>query len=198
MALPVRLVSRKETSHARIVEVASRAIRQFGYQGTGVADIMKAAGLTHGGFYAHFENRDALVREAIDHAGTTSLEALTASIDKQRARGASSVEALISSYLSDSHLAAVDGGCPIAALVGETPRQAEAVQDASRRRLMAFLERVRRQLPSAGPRPSAESLTCALIGTLQVARAIGSNKAGRSFLASRREELIRVYDRPSR
>ena len=51
--------SRKEASHERIVDVASRAIRRSGYDGTGVADIMKEAGLTHGGFYAHFASREA-------------------------------------------------------------------------------------------------------------------------------------------
>src|SRR4051812_35369906 len=56
--------SRKEASHERIVDVAARAIRRSGYAGTGVADIMKEAGLTHGGFYAHFASRDALLAEA--------------------------------------------------------------------------------------------------------------------------------------
>ncbi|OEZ87162.1 DNA-binding transcriptional repressor AcrR [Janthinobacterium sp. HH104] len=61
--------SRKEATHERIVEVATRAIRRSGYAGTGVADIMKEAGLTHGGFYAHFASRDALLAEAGDRAG---------------------------------------------------------------------------------------------------------------------------------
>ena len=64
-------LTRKEVTHERIVEVAARAIRRTGYGGTGVADIMKEAGLTHGGFYAHFASKEALVEEAcivaIDH-----------------------------------------------------------------------------------------------------------------------------------
>ena len=51
----------KEATHDRIVEAAARAIRRSGYNGTGVADIMKDAGLTHGGFYAHFSSREACV-----------------------------------------------------------------------------------------------------------------------------------------
>ncbi|MBH1985610.1 MAG: helix-turn-helix transcriptional regulator, partial [Burkholderiales bacterium] len=65
--------SRKEATHERIVEVATRAIRRSGYAGTGVADIMKEAGLTHGGFYAHFAARDALLAEAGDRAGAESV-----------------------------------------------------------------------------------------------------------------------------
>ena len=61
--------TRKELSHERIVNVAARAIRRAGYRGVGVADIMKEAGLTHGGFYAHFSSRDALLVEAMQRAG---------------------------------------------------------------------------------------------------------------------------------
>ena len=61
--------SRKEATHERIVEAAARAIRRSGYNGTGVADIMKDVGLTHGGFYAHFPSREAMLAEAADRAG---------------------------------------------------------------------------------------------------------------------------------
>ena len=59
----------KEASHERIVQAAARAIRRSGYDGTGVADIMKEAGLTHGAFYAHFASREAMLAEAADRAG---------------------------------------------------------------------------------------------------------------------------------
>ena len=71
-----RPLSRKEATHERIVDVAARAIRRSGYAGTGVADLMKEAGLTHGGFYAHFESRDALLAEAADRAGAQGIEDL--------------------------------------------------------------------------------------------------------------------------
>ena len=69
-------LSRKEATHERIVEVAGRAIRRTGYGGTGVADIMKEAGLTHGGFYAHFASREAMLAEAADRAGAEAVAAL--------------------------------------------------------------------------------------------------------------------------
>ena len=63
----------KEVTHERIVGAAARAIRRSGYHGTGVADIMRDAGLTHGGFYAHFPSREAMLAEAADRAGSESV-----------------------------------------------------------------------------------------------------------------------------
>ena len=69
--------SRKEATHERIVEVAARAIRRKGYDGAGVADVMNEAGLTHGGFYAHFASREAMLAEAADRAGAETVAALS-------------------------------------------------------------------------------------------------------------------------
>jgi TetR/AcrR family transcriptional regulator, transcriptional repressor for nem operon len=72
-----RLVSsRKEATHGRIVETAARAIRRSGYGGAGVAEIMKEAGLTHGGFYAHFDSREGMLVEAADRAGADTVATL--------------------------------------------------------------------------------------------------------------------------
>ncbi len=68
--------SRKESSHERILDAAARAIRRSGYGGTGVADIMREAGLTHGGFYAHFNSREEMLAEAADRAGAESVAAM--------------------------------------------------------------------------------------------------------------------------
>src|SRR5918992_1977361 len=90
--------SRKEATHERIVEAAARAIRRSGYSGTGVADIMKSAGLTHGGFYAHFDSREAMLAEAADRAGAESvatLERIANAAPPDQALGA-----IIRAYLS--------------------------------------------------------------------------------------------------
>src|SRR6202008_4840490 len=101
-------VSRKELTHERIVEVASRAIRRSGYDGTGVADIMKEAGLTHGGFYAHFESRDALLAEAITKAGRDNAawfdQRAAAHVDSD----VSALRVVIENYLRPEHLAGVE------------------------------------------------------------------------------------------
>src|SRR5579872_7364238 len=88
---------RKEETHERIVEAAARAIRRSGYGGTGVADIMKDAGLTHGGFYAHFPSREAMLAEAADRAGADAVAAsqrITAAAPPQQA-----LQALLHAYL---------------------------------------------------------------------------------------------------
>src|SRR6188474_45743 len=109
--------SRKEASHERIVEAAARAIRRSGYDGTGVADIMKDAGLTHGGFYAHFPSRDAMLAEAADRAGAEAVAVsaqVTAAVPPEQA-----LRALIGAYLSKMHLEGIETGCPVVALGSE-------------------------------------------------------------------------------
>jgi AcrR family transcriptional regulator len=91
----------KEASHERIVDVAARAIRRSGYDGTGVADIMKEAGLTHGAFYAHFASREAMLAEAADRAGAQSNAATAAAVARVAPQQA--MEALIRGYLSQAH-----------------------------------------------------------------------------------------------
>src|SRR5438093_9279272 len=118
--------SRKEASHDRILEAAARAIRRSGYAGAGVADIMKEAGLTHGGFYAHFESRDAMLAEAADRAGAESVAGLTRVAAAARPQEA--LRALMRSYLSKEHVEGVETGCPVAALGSEMPRQAPKVR----------------------------------------------------------------------
>src|SRR5437762_13008645 len=106
--------SRKEATHERIVEVAARAIRRSGYGGTGVADIMKEAGLTHGGFYAHFASREAMLAEAADRAGAEGVAALARVADATPPKQA--LSALLSAYLSKAHVEGVETGCTVAAL----------------------------------------------------------------------------------
>ncbi len=188
------VLTRKEATHSRIVETAARAIRRAGYDGVGVADIMKASGLTHGGFYAHFASRDALIVEAIEHAGQDGLRTLLAATGRRTARGASPFQALVGAYLSDLHLSSVENGCPVAVLVGEMPRQSEAVQAAAGRRVLAFVDTVRSHLPEGTVPQEAETIASTMIGALQIARALGDNAQGRAFLNQRRRHLLAQYE----
>src|SRR5438477_5051544 len=112
--------SRKEVTHERIVAAAARATRRTGYDGTGVAEIMKEVGLTHGGFYAHFASREAMLAEAADRAGAESVATLTrvaAAAPPQEA-----LPAMIRAYLSKEHVDGVETGCPVAALDRKSTR----------------------------------------------------------------------------
>lgn len=165
--------TRKEISHDRIVEVAARAIRRSGYGGTGVADIMKEAGLTHGGFYAHFESRDALLAEAGGRAGAESV-ALASRVAAAAPAG-KAIRALMEAYLSPEHISAIETGCPVSALGSEMPRQSPEVRHAATLHIKEMVDLIARQFPDWGQPQAHEkamALLCALIGTTMIARAV--------------------------
>ena len=163
----------KEASHERIVQAAARAIRRSGYDGTGVADIMKEAGLTHGAFYAHFASREAMLAEAADRAGAES-NAFAASVIAA-APPDQCLQALMQAYLSKEHLESIETGCPVSALGSEMPRQAPEVRRAATRRIKEMIDLVARQSPDWG-QPAAHEralvTVAAMVGTLMLARAV--------------------------
>lgn len=163
----------KEASHERIVSAAARAIRRSGYDGTGVADIMKEAGLTHGAFYAHFKSREAMLAEAADRAGAES-NAFAASVIAA-APPEHSLEALMHAYLSKEHVESIETGCPVSALGSEMPRQAPEVRRAATRRIKEMIDLVARQSRDWG-QPAAHEralvTVAAMVGTLMLARAV--------------------------
>ncbi len=181
--------SRKEITHARIVETAARAIRRSGYDGTGVADIMKEAGLTHGGFYAHFSSRDAMLAEAADRAGEE-----TAAIAKSifaKAPQDQALQALMNAYLSNEHIANIESGCSLAALGSEMPRQAPEVRNASTCRvkeMVALIEGRLSDQPNA--REEALVLVSTMVGTLLLARAVDDPELSEAF----RQAALKHYD----
>ena len=163
----------KEASHERIVEAAARAIRRSGYDGTGVADIMKEAGLTHGAFYAHFASREAMLAEAADRAGAES-NAIAARVVAS-APPEQALQALVQVYLSKEHLASIETGCPISALGSEMPRQTHEVRRAATQRIKEMMDLVARQYPDWG-QPGAHEralvTVATMVGTLMLARAV--------------------------
>ena len=187
--------ARKQETHERIVDVAARSIRRQGYAGVGVADVMKDAGLTHGGFYAHFASRDALLVEALERAGRESGEALARAVERRKAKGASAFRALVDAYLSNEHLAAIETGCPVAALACDIPRQSDAVREASAMRVRGLVAAVQAALPHL-TRAAAGVVAGTLVGTLQLARAMGDNAEGRAILSAARKALIHQHDSP--
>lgn len=187
---------RKQLTHDRILDTAARAMRSSGFYGVGVADVMKQAGLTHGGFYAHFPSRDALLVEALDRAGGHSRERLQRSIAAGEARGASRFRALVESYLSDRHLKSPESGCPVAALASEMPRQSDEVRRAAAARVKSLLDFVGETLPAGHDRDAAAVVASQLVGALQLARALGDNAQGRAHLAAVRGQLLAQFDSP--
>src|SRR5262245_27739119 len=147
---PVKPISNREQTREHILRAAASAIRKHGYEGVGVADVMKNAGLTHGGFYAHFGSRDSLLAAAADRAGAESIESLGRAI--AAAKPGEELMALVDSYLSDRHVAGAEQGlgCTIAAAGSDVPRQQDEVRRAASRRIKDMISLVERQFSEWG------------------------------------------------
>lgn len=190
-----RPLTRKEISHQRIVDAAARALRRSGYAGTGVADIMKEAGLTHGGFYAHFDSRDALLAEAVVKAGRDNAAWFEQRTMARADSGASALRIVIESYLRPEHLTGVETGCVVSAVLSEMPRQTPEVRAASAERIRRLIERVRKALPAGADAAQAQSIASTMVGALQLARGLDDERKGKAMLKSVRDALIEQYDR---
>ena len=160
--VPTRALA-KEASHDRIVSAAAGAVRRSGYDGTGVADIMTEAGLTHGAFYAHFPSREAMLAKAGDRAGAESLAAVAKAVAKASPEKA--LAALLRAYLSREHVRNAESGCAVAALGSEMPRQAPEVRRAATLRIKEMIDLVARQSPDWG-RPGAHERALATVATM--------------------------------
>ena len=188
-----KALGRKEATHERIVEAAARAIRRSGYDGTGVADIMKDAGLTHGGFYAHFDSREAMLAEAADRAGAEAVAAsarIAGSASPERA-----LSELVRAYLSKTHVQNVETGCPVAALGSEMPRQAPEVRRAATRRIKEMVDLVARQSPDWGQPDAHERAlvtVATMVGALILSRAVDDARFSDALRTAALKHLVRA------
>lgn len=187
--------TQKEATHARIVEAAARCLRKNGYEGVGVAEVMKEAGLTHGGFYAHFDSREDLLVAALERASEESYEIVARNSEQRAGKGVSGFRVLVETYLGEEHLGSLEIGCPVAALGSEMARQSPMLRDASAVRVHRLIASVRALLPNANL-PAARVVASTLVGTLQLARALGDNAEGRAVLSATRKALLQQYDSP--
>lgn len=196
MVIMSNTATRKELSHDRILDVASRVIRRTGYRGVGVADIMKEAGLTHGGFYAHFASRDALLVEAMQRAARDNRAALSQAMERRMAEGSSRFAALIWAYLHESNLDRPEQGCIVAALASEMTRQDDAVRQEARDRVSDLIALVRSALPAGTEADEPAVVAATMVGALQLARTLGG-PSGSALLAQTRAALIQRHDKLS-
>ncbi len=158
-------VSRKQMAEnrTRILDEASRLFQARGFESVSVAEVMSAAGLTHGGFYGHFASKDDLIAQMLAHrlAGPRDTPA--------------SMGAYCAGYLSDSHRAAVGEGCPIAALAAEVPRRPAAAQAAMAAGIAAQIARLAQLSDADDPaaqRRDAIGSWSAMVGALVLSRAV--------------------------
>jgi TetR/AcrR family transcriptional regulator, transcriptional repressor for nem operon len=177
----------KARTHQRIVETASARIREQGIEGPGVAEIMQAAGLTHGGFYKHFDSRDDLIAEAAGHAFACAERTLDKYANDERDPFA----AWVDWYASEEHRD--DAGaarCPVPVLAGDVPR----ARDDVRTRFTAVVELYIATLETmlGGGEDARRQATVAmstLVGSLVLARAVDNDAISDELLRAAREVL---------
>ncbi len=181
--------SHKSETHQRILETAAASFRKHGVDGIGVADLMKSVGLTHGGFYAHFESKDKLFAEAIDAAFTDSLSSLQQAIGK--APASARRKALIDAYLSARHRDHADRGCAIAALGTDIARQGVDVKEVLEKQFETFVDLLQTLSGSgsAKSRKAAINTIAAMVGAMVLARAVPSEEVSDEILAAVRDSL---------
>lgn len=181
----------KLETHARIVKKASVRLRERGAHGIGVADLMKDAGLTHGGFYAHFDSREALVIEAFTHAMDRSTEhwrklAEQTTPEKRLAK-------LVNTYLTPVHRDDPGHGCAIPALGAEIARESAKTRRVFAGRLEQMIDTLAEQIqgvPRKAARKQAMSAMATMMGTLVMARIAGTGDFSEEILTAGREAVL--------
>jgi TetR/AcrR family transcriptional regulator, transcriptional repressor for nem operon len=181
----------KADSHDRIVRVAAARFRECGIDGIGVADLMKEADLTHGGFYRHFASRDDLVAEAVERAlhegGAAMTTALGSQADRQVVFGA-----LIDAYLSTQHRDALASSCAVTTMAGDVARCGERTRTAYTRQVEIYLEAITAMVIADTPeskRAKAIAALSTLVGAVSLARAVNDEKISKEILKSAADVL---------
>jgi TetR/AcrR family transcriptional repressor of nem operon len=180
----------KEKTHAAIVDAAAERIRVAGFDALGVASIMAEAGLTHGGFYAHFPSRDALLAAAVTRLFEKACETVGRFEEKY---GEAGLEKYIDFYLSPRHRDDIEHGCPIPSLAGDAQRAAPQVKAAFEAGMDKLAERLGQMIPAtkgnAGGKKAALALYGEMAGVLSVSRTIGDAKQSSELLAAKRKAM---------
>ena len=167
-------VSREQAAEnrERIVQVAAKLFRERGFDGIGVADLMKAAGLTHGGFYGHFASKEDLAAEASGRALKELLQYWSAVIERAPDEAFSTI---VNRYLSEGHRDAPGRGCLVAALGSDLGRQARPVRRVVTDGINAFIGQIMQLVPGkskAARRRQALTDFAAMVGAVTIARAV--------------------------
>jgi len=167
----------KQETRDRIIEAAATAFRTKGIDGVSIADIMAEAGLTHGGFYAHFGSKEELVGAALKRAGSQTIGIL--SKDPR-------IDAVIDTYLSAGHVAHPERGCPLAALGPELTRAGDMVREGLAAGVARRIEFVRQLLPEGEQtEETATAIVAAMLGGLLLARLVAPEKSAAALEATR-------------
>jgi TetR/AcrR family transcriptional repressor of nem operon len=185
----------KADSHERIVRIAARKLREDGPEALSVADLMKAAGLTHGGFYKHFDSREALILEAFEAALSDSGKSSAAAA--RQMTGAPSLASYVRGYLSRAHRDGAGSGCAMAALAGDMSRAPKKQRSLFTRAMRGMAKRMGAFIaPETSERVSANAqrqglfAASAMIGALVLARAVDDETLSDEILMAARQGVL--------
>jgi TetR/AcrR family transcriptional regulator, transcriptional repressor for nem operon len=178
----------KANSHERIVKVAADVFREVGIDGIGLADLMRSAGLTHGGFYRHFDSRDDLVAEAVERA----LKDGSAVANAIAANPKSTIGAVVDAYLSLVHRDNLASSCAVTALANDVSRsndQARLAYSLQVGRYVDLIMRLTKHMPEEKRRATAIAALATLVGALSMARAVNDEALSQEILSSAADDL---------
>jgi len=188
----------KQETHARIVRKASVRLREKGAHGVGVADLMKEAGLTHGGFYAHFASREALVIEAFNYAMDRATERWRKLAEETPPE--KRLAAIVESYLTTIHRDDPGHGCAVPTLGPDIAREGAKARKAFAARLDEMIEMMADQvpeLPRTAARQQAIAALSTMVGALVLSRVAGTGEFSGEILDVGREAALERTVKPA-
>jgi TetR/AcrR family transcriptional repressor of nem operon len=180
----------KAKSHERIVKVAAERFRESGVEGIGVAELMKIAGLSHGGFYRHYPSRDDLVAEAVEHALADGGKRVA---DLGRADRPLTLRMLVEAYLSAAHRDHLATSCAVTTMAADVARSGDRARAAYSKQVESYLKLLMDLVGGANKRikrARAITVLATLVGAISMARAVKEEKLSREILASAAQEII--------
>jgi TetR/AcrR family transcriptional repressor of nem operon len=180
----------KQETRERVLRIAAKALRQSGPEKLAIADVMQAAGLTHGGFYAHFKSKDAFLAETLDMIFVRAREKTREMVAGLPPRHA--LATYIDNYVSVAHRDFPERGCPIVALNSDLPRQSEKFRAAFDRGVKSLVEAMTEWLSDAGfsdAEKLASSILSAMVGAVSLSRAVSDRELSDELLKVARDGI---------
>jgi len=184
----------KERTHQKIVKSAARQFRAEGMNGAGVVKLMKASGLTHGGFYKHFTSKDNLFAEAIDES-VREIGARLTNWAKEAPSGEAWKE-IVKKYLSIEHCKHPGMGCPVAALAPDIARTQSATRAKIRKSIEAYKKQLLEFMPGGNAEEKQENFVLiftAMVGAMTVARTMSDRQEKERLLGLVRNHLLASF-----
>jgi TetR/AcrR family transcriptional regulator, transcriptional repressor for nem operon len=192
-----RSVAEKAETHEKILRHASQAFRAQG-SGVGIGEVMKELGLTHGGFYRHFESKDELLIEAI----TLSLNEIAERLERvaQKAEEGKRLESIITAYLSSEHLLHPEVWCALATLAPDMGRQSAGVRKRLDGALQAYMEKMSKYMPGKNEQERRDTflvLFSGMAGAMAMTRAVGDKTMREHILNLTRKYYLETFAKSS-